>query len=130
MRSLSFGTEQVDKDRFDILYGGACVSERGIMRTELNTFNRIMAKFEEVAKPIDGMPEKAPVKFELGDTGGTIILEEPEYKLLNDLHDVIRWGKIKAKEAEDTYKWLAAIPRTSLKKVGNNIEEVEEHVPG
>ena len=109
MRRLSFGTEQVDKDRFDILYAGICVSDRGINRTELNTFNHLVAKLEEIAKPIEGVKESAAVKFELDDDGGEVLLENTEYGLVNDLHSSIKWTKFSAKKAEETYTWFENI---------------------
>lgn len=126
MRSLSFGTEEQDKDRFDILYGGACVSPRGVARTELNTFNGLMKKMEEIAKPIEGVAEGAQCKFELSDEGGTVLLEESEYKLLNEMHDMVKWTKNYAAKAEEAYKWYAGIPKTTLKKVEGKVQEETE----
>lgn len=126
MRSLSFGTEQVDKDRFDILYGGACVSSRGVARTELNTFNSVMKKLEEISKPITSAPEQALVKFELGDEGGTVLLEESEYKLLNEMHDPVKWAKSHTVMAEEAYNWYKAVEKTTLKKVKDSITEERE----
>lgn len=117
MRSLSFGTEQVDKNRFDILYGGACVSPKGVSRTELNTFNNLMRKLEQVAKPIEGISANAQCKFELSDEGGVVNLEETEYTLLDELHNFVKWAKSHAEMAEEAYDWFSSIPKTSIKKL-------------
>jgi hypothetical protein len=126
MRSLSFGTAEVDRDRFDILYGGACVSPRGVARTELNTFNGLMKKLEEVGKPIEGVSEQAQCKFELSDEGGQVLLEEQEYRLLNEMHDMVKWTKNFAGKAEEAYKWFASISKTTLKKVEGKVTEEPE----
>lgn len=122
MRSLQFGTEQVDKDNFDIIYGGACFSSRGINRTEVTTFNRMMGKLEEVGKLIPGVPDKAQCKFELGDEPGEVLLEDGEYKLLDQLHDEVKWASKDAIiKAEKAYEFLKAAP--TVKKVKSVPEE-------
>lgn len=116
MRSLKFSTEQQDKDNFDIVYGGACFSNRGISRTEVTTFNRLMAKLEEVGKTITGVSDKAQCKFELGDDGGEVLLEDGEYRLLDQLHDEVKWASKDAiVKAETAYEFLKTAP--TVKKV-------------
>lgn len=118
MRRLRFGTEQVDKDRFDILYSGICVSNRGIGRTELVTFNHLLEKLESVGKPIEEpvrMPDgSTPVRFTLSDAGGTVGLEEPEFMLLNEFHNQVRWSPTAAKTALETYNWIENLPEEKL----------------
>lgn len=114
MRRLTFGTEQVDKDRFDVLYGGICVSQRGIARTELVTFNRLMEKLENVAEPIENPPKDAVVLFELGNSGGVVELEEAEFTLMNEFHNTVKWAPQGAKKAQEMYNWLANIPEDKV----------------
>jgi hypothetical protein len=114
MRRLSFGTEQVDKDRFDILYSGLCMSPRGVQRTELVTFNSLLTKLEDVAKRIENPPPLSPVHFELGDKGGVALLEEPEFALLNAFHDQVKWTSIATRKAAEAYKWLSEIAEEKL----------------
>lgn len=117
MRRLSFGTEQVDKDRFDILYSGICVSPRGVQRTELATVNSLMGKLEGVGKKIAKAKSDSPVQFELSDEGGVVLLEEPEFEMVNEFHGMVRWSTIVAKKAEETYNWLDHIPQEKLEIV-------------
>ncbi len=120
MRRLIFGTTKQDEDRFDILYGGLCVSPKGVGRTELNTFNGLLAKLEEIAKPLEIRPG-AHVKFQLGDEGGDVLLEESEYKFLNEMHAEVRWvGSESPRKAAETYTWLDAIPNEKLKAIKND----------
>ena len=114
MRRLSFGTEQQDRDRFDILYGGLCVSPAGVGKADLKNFVSLIEKFESVGKPAEG----SVVKFQLGDEGGDILLEESEFSLLKSMHEPIRWvGPESPRKAASTYAWLEAIPETKLEAV-------------
>ena len=116
MRRLSFGTGEVDRDRFDILYSGICMSEKGINRTELSTFNHLLEKLESVGKRIDGAKADAFVQYTLRDSGGEVLLEDAEYAMVNALHESIRWTKISARRAEEAYHWFENIPREVLKE--------------
>lgn len=116
MRKLTFGTEQLDKDRFDILYGGLCVSPRGLGRTELGTYTSLVEKFQEIAKEIVGVNKNEVCQHELGDEGGDIILEEEEFNLLNSMHAEIKWRGTKIPlMANEAYKWLDGIEKFKLK---------------
>lgn len=116
MRKMTFGTEKLDRDRFDVLYGGLCVSPRGLLRTELGTFTSLVEKFQEIAKEIDGVVEGAVCRYELGEDGGDLILEENEFKLLNDMHTEVKWrGTQVPLMAKEAYEWLDAIEKFKLK---------------
>lgn len=116
MRKLTFGTEQLDKDRFDILYGGLCVSPRGVGKMELGTFASLVEKFQEIGKEIAGVDKNAICRHELGDDGGEIILEEEEFNLLNNMHSEVKWrGSTIPVMANEAYKWLDGIEKFKLK---------------
>lgn len=75
-----------------------------------------MAKLEEVGKTITGVSDKAQCKFELGDDGGEVLLEDGEYRLLDQLHDEVKWASKDAiVKAETAYEFLKTAP--TVKKV-------------
>ena len=107
MRSLSFEPKEPDKTRWDICYGGLIINPEGYSGHTRRVVRRIMAKFEEIGKPTD---KGGIVQFELGDEGGTVDLEEAEYKLLLDtIDEKVRWTQASIKKADDTVLWLESI---------------------
>lgn len=107
MRSLSFEPKEPDKTRWDICYGGLIINPEGYSGHTRRVVRRIMTKFEDIGKPTD---KGGIVQFELGDAGGTVELEEAEYKLLLDtIDEKVRWTQASIKKADDTVLWLESI---------------------
>lgn len=125
MRRLSFGTEKVDRDRFDVIYGGFVINPEGFDKKEGRVASRVMRKFEEIGKPIGGtVDENKRVKFELGDDGGDVLLEEAEITLLKEKLEKVRFVGDTVHKQTDALDWLDEIKEEKLPKAPK--EEVAE----
>jgi hypothetical protein len=108
MRILRFEPDKEGRIRWDICYGGLLVNPEGYSGHTRRVVSRILSRFEGIGKPV---PDAGSIaKFELGDTGGEVGLEEAEHKLLiNILDEKVRWTRESIRTADDTILWLEGI---------------------
>lgn len=118
MRSLSFEPNEEGRIRWDVCYGGLVVNPEGYTGHARRVVRRILGKLEDIGKPTED--QSGLVKFELTDDGGTIDLEEAEYKILLEVVDEkVRWTRDSIKKADDTVLWLEGIKEPIRKKAEN-----------
>ena len=115
MRSLSFDTTEEGKERWDICYGGLLVNPEGYDKKTRRVMRRTMEKFENIGKPTKD--QAGLIRFEMGDEGAAIVLEEVEYELLLETIDKIRWTGLAVVKADKTVEWLEGTKAMTPEKV-------------